>query len=81
MLQRRKETRRLAYLGGRASFFRRQSTADVLIRNTSDSGAKLVIDNGDFLPDDFDLEIPAWRATFRAHACWRRHREIGVEFR
>jgi hypothetical protein len=80
MRERRKELRSPAYIGGRASFFREQSTADVLIRNVSASGAKLVVDNGSFIPDNFKLTIRKWQAGYRARACWRRHDEIGVEF-
>lgn len=80
MRERRKEQRWPAYLGGRASFFRGQSTADVLIRNRSDSGAKLVVENGRFIPDDFNLTIPDRQTAYRVCARWRRYNEIGVEF-
>ena len=79
MREMRKEERRLAYLGGRASFFRGQSSADLLIRNTSVSGAKLIVHNGSFVPDKFNLMIPAWQTKFRVRTCWRRYDEIGVE--
>jgi len=78
MIEKRKEKRRPAYLGGRA-FFRGLSTADVLIRNTSVFGAKLAVDNGNFIPDHFNLTIPAWQAEYRAHVCWRRYGVIGVQ--
>lgn len=80
MSERRKKVRRLAYIGGRASFCRGQSSADVLIRNASDSGAKLVIQNGHFIPDDFKLTVPVWQTEYRVRACWRSYDSIGVEF-
>ena len=80
MGERRKEQRRLAYIGARASFFRGQSSADVLIRNMSLSGAKLVVHNGNFLPEDFNLMVAAWQTKYRVRACWRRYDEIGVKF-
>jgi hypothetical protein len=80
MRERRKEQRWPAYLGGRASFFRGQSTADVLIRNRSDSGAKLIVHDGRFIPDDFNLTLPERQAEYRVCTRWRRYNEIGVEF-
>jgi hypothetical protein len=77
---RRKEQRRLTYIGGRASFFHGRSSADLLIRNTSASGAKLIVQNSNFIPDKFDLMIPMLQAEFSVCACWRRYNEIGVEF-
>jgi hypothetical protein len=80
MRERRKVQRWPAYLGGRASFLSEKSTADVLIRNTSASGAKVVVHNCRFVPDIFKLTIPKWRAEYRVRACWRHYDEIGVEF-
>lgn len=80
MNERRKEKRWLAYLGGRVSFSRAQSSADLLIRNVSASGAKLVVDNGNFIPDNFNLRIPAWQVEYRARARWRRYNTIGITF-
>lgn len=80
MRERRKVQRWPAYLGGRASFLSEKSTADVLIRNTSASGAKVVVHNCRFVPDNFKLTIPKWRAEYRVRACWRHYDEMGVEF-
>jgi len=80
MQERRKEQRWRAYIGGRVSFFHGRSTADVLIRNTSSSGAKIVVHNGRFIPDQFDLTVPQWQTVVRATARWRRRDQIGIEF-
>jgi hypothetical protein len=80
MPERRKEQRWRAYIGGRVSFFHGQSTADVLVRDTSTSGAKLVVHNGRFIPDQFDLIVPQWQTVMRATARWRRQDQIGIEF-
>ena len=80
MHERRREQRWPAYVGGRASFFREQSTADVLIRNRSESGAKLVIYDSRFIPDFFNLKISDRGTEYRVCARWRRYNEIGVEF-
>lgn len=79
MLERRKEQRWPAYLGGVVVLGRRAATADCLIRSTSSSGARLVLDQAAFLPDEFSLQIPAKRIEMRVRTCWRRFHEIGVE--
>lgn len=80
MKERRKELRGPAFMGGCASFGNGLTTASVLIRNASVSGAKLVIDGGHFVPDQFDLTVPQWGAEVRATARWRRNEQIGIEF-
>jgi hypothetical protein len=80
MQDRRKEQRGPAFIGGRASFLNGQTTASVLIRNSSASGARLVVDNGHFVPNQFDLAVPQWQTEMRAVARWRHNDQIGVEF-
>jgi PilZ domain-containing protein len=79
MRERRKTQRLPAYLGGQVAFFRRRATADCIIRNTSATGAKLVIQNCSFVPDEFELTIPQRQAEYRVRARWRGVNEIGVE--
>jgi hypothetical protein len=80
MLDRRKEQRWPAYLGGRIAFSKRFAAAECLVRNTSAAGAKLIVHNGGFIPDEFDLLIPHRQAAVRVRTCWRSLEEIGVEF-
>jgi hypothetical protein len=79
MLERRKEQRWPAYLGGRIVCERRETTADCLIRNTSPSGARLVLHQAALLPDEFSLQIPCKQAELRVRICWRRVDEIGID--
>ena len=79
MLDRRKEQRWPAYLGGTLCFNKRLSTADCIIRNTSPSGARLALHNTPFVPDEFDLVIPQWHAEYRMRVKWRRPNELGIE--
>jgi hypothetical protein len=81
MQEKRKEPRWPAYLGGRASFLDHQSTADCLIRNTSEQGALLRVERGQFFPDEFELIIPQRDTVFRARARWRGGEQVGVELR
>jgi hypothetical protein len=81
MQDNRKEPRSPAYLGGRASFFDHKTSADCLIRNTSDAGALVRVAYGQYLPDEFELVIPQRDAVYRATARWRGPAGIGVELR
>jgi hypothetical protein len=78
MREKRNEQRWPTYLGGRISFLKGQATADCLIRDKSENGAKLIIFNGRFVPDDFDLMVRQRDAIYRARARWRSRDEIGV---
>ncbi len=79
MIERRKEPRTRSYLGGTIAFNGRRSTADCLIRNTSNSGVKLAVDNNAFIPDAFELHVPQRQGAYRAQMKWRSKSEAGVE--
>ena len=72
MLDRRKEQRWPAFLGGTISFNRRLSVADCTVKNTSAFGAKLVFHNTAFVPDEFDLSIASKAIEYRVRTRWRR---------
>jgi PilZ domain len=55
-----------------------QCTLDCVIRNISETGAKLSVPASVALPDRFDLTVPQRSATYRAHIAWQRPGEIGV---
>lgn len=64
---------RIVFDGGR-------SQVECIIRNLSESGAKLEVASVKSIPNSFDLIAPG----HRPHACqvvWRALREMGVEFR
>ncbi len=80
MRERRKEQRWPAYMGGRASFLDGQATADVLIRDTSSTGGRLVVHNGRLIPDQFNLAVTQWETEVGATVRWRRQNHIGIDF-
>ena len=69
-----------ALLAAKISFNNGQSTLDCLIRNLSDTGAKLIVSAAIALPDSFDLLIPQKSVTRRVRIVWRRGEEMGVRF-
>src|SRR4051794_27059358 len=67
-------------LAAKMIFNNGQSALDCLIRNLSDTGAKLIVSAAVTLPECFDLIIPQKSLTRRARIAWRRGEDIGVRF-
>jgi hypothetical protein len=52
-----------------------------LIREISDTGARLLISDSVALPDEVELFIPHKNQTFSSQIAWRRGEEVGVTFK
>ena len=53
---------------------------DCLVRDFSESGAKIELPGSTKLPNTIDLFFPLRQETFRAHIRWRGDKEIGLTF-
>jgi hypothetical protein len=80
MQDRRQNTRKKTYLGGRVVFDHRQSTMDCILKNLGPKGAKLVFAATAPIPDEFDIQVAHMERSFRARIAWRSHDEAGVAF-
>lgn len=80
MSERRNTTRKKSFLQGRIYFNNRRSALDCLIRDISDTGAKLIFSDSVQTPDTIELYVPQKEQTLRAEVQWRRGDEIGVAF-
>jgi hypothetical protein len=80
MSERRNTTRKKSFLQGRIYFNNRRSALDCLIRDISDTGAKLIFSDSVQTPDTIELYVPQKEQTLRAIVQWRRGDEIGVAF-
>jgi hypothetical protein len=78
MFEKRRERRARSYLTGIAVFNKRFSTADCLIRNLSQNGARLEFWNTPLIPVEFELIIPRRGATRRATIIWQRDLVMGL---
>src|SRR5829696_10231895 len=78
--EQRRAPRLRALIGARIVFNNGQATVDCLIRDVSETGAKLIISAPVPLPDRFELIIPQKGITRRVRVAWRRATEIGVRF-
>lgn len=81
MLERRQDFRGRVYYGGRLAFNDRKSTLDCIVRNFSQVGAKIEINETAILPDELDVMIERRSVAFLARIVWRREHEAGLVFR
>jgi hypothetical protein len=80
MSERRSGSRQKSFLQGRIFFNNRRTTVDCLIRDFSESGAKLKFHSLISIPDVVELFIPVKEETRRARIVWRNADEVGVSF-
>lgn len=74
-----RQLRRRTFLGGHIIFNGGGSTIDCTIKDFSEGGAKLAVQNGLMPPERFDLQLNDGR-TFTCEIRWRRMDFIGVAF-
>lgn len=80
MIDKRKERRDGTVWPGRIAFERGAELRECVIRDISESGARLVVEQPRGIPQRFELLIVTTGEIFHAVAKWRRGREIGVHF-
>ena len=80
MEDRRQSQRRRALKGAVVWFNKRTSTADVLVRDLSETGCRIKSDAYAWLPKHFELSLGAGVIVERAEVTWRREGELGVRF-
>jgi uncharacterized protein YceH (UPF0502 family) len=80
MGERRIATRQKSFLRGCIYFNNRRAAADCLIRDISETGARLIFSSVVAIPDVVDLYIPQKEQTLRSRVQWRHGEEIGVAF-
>src|SRR5262249_31953041 len=80
MQERRDRHRSRVLWAGKVSFNRRQSVLDCVVRNMSDTGAKLAVTASAFVPREFELMVPKRQAAYRARIIWRQSDEVGIAF-
>lgn len=78
--ERRDSYRRRILMAGTLRFKTRRSVFSCVIRNLSDSGARLDISGAHWVPDRFELDIPHQDIRVEVRAMWRNSEQIGVAF-
>jgi hypothetical protein len=80
MRERRSSTRQKSFLQGRLFFNNRRSSVDCLVRDVSETGARLVFSSAVTIPDVVELYLSNRDSARRARVQWRRGDEVGVDF-
>jgi hypothetical protein len=77
---RRSRSRQKSFLQGRVFFNNRRSSIDCLVRDFSDTGARLKVSESFAIPEIVELHIPNKDEAYRARVQWRVGDEVGVAF-
>jgi hypothetical protein len=80
MSERRIITRQRTFLQGRLFFNNRRNSVDCIIRDISDTGARLQFSAAVTVPDALELYVPNKDCMYRVRAEWRHEEEMGVLF-
>jgi hypothetical protein len=80
MGERRQSLRKKSFLRGCVYFNKGRNAMDCLIRDLSDSGARIIFSGTVAVPDVLELYVPQKEQTLRARVQWRRGDEIGLVF-
>ncbi|HUC51883.1 MAG TPA: PilZ domain-containing protein [Xanthobacteraceae bacterium] len=80
MSERRRARRTKSFLRGFVYVSRQQGALACLIRDMSDTGARIVFSDTVTLPNTVDLYIPQREQTLHAKVRWRHGDEVGLAF-
>ena len=80
MDERRHMPRHRTFLQGRVFYNNRRQSADCIIRELTDEGARLSFTDPVALPHAFELHIPNRDQTIRVETVWNHGTDVGVSF-
>lgn len=80
MEERRHTPRHRTFLQGRVFYNNRRQSADCIIRELTDDGARLSFTDPVPLPHAFELHIPNRDQTLRVETVWNHGTDVGVTF-
>lgn len=80
MDDRRQHPRFRTLKAGRIEFNRRLNVVDCIVRNMSEGGACLQVEDPSWLPKQFDLAIPIDGLKRACRVAWRTRDRLGVAY-
>ncbi|RVU21822.1 PilZ domain-containing protein [Methylobacterium oryzihabitans] len=80
MSELRTQIRQRTFLKGRINFNNGNASIDCVVRDMSESGARLALSHTLTLPETFDLTILGKNQTRRVKLCWRQNDSVGITF-
>lgn len=76
-----RETRRnRTLLGGKIVLNHEGSVIDCLVRNKSETGCQLIVENQSGIPESFELKIPTTGERHKCTVAWRKADKMGLTF-
>lgn len=78
--ERRAIPRQKSFLQGRVFYNNRRTSVDCIIRDITESGARLKFADTVPVPQAFELHIPNKDETFHVRVIWNHGQEMGVVF-
>ncbi|MGJ3264458.1 MAG: PilZ domain-containing protein [Salinarimonas sp.] len=78
--EQRASPRRRALIAARIRYGNGAVTVDCVVRNISETGAKIDLSEGVALPDHFEIVIPQLNVVHHAELRWRHAHEAGIAF-
>ena len=79
-MERRRSVRQKSFLRGRVYFNKGRESADCLVRDFTNQGARIIFSDSINIPALIELHIPQKEHTVRARVIWRQGVEIGLAF-
>jgi len=76
----RRADRKRVLRGGKIILGNLMSTFECKLRNVSDTGALLMVNNAANIPDEFYLAIDFQPGRRPCHVAWRKMNQLGVQF-
>jgi hypothetical protein len=80
MVEHRQVPRHRTYKAARIAFQGDRAVITCLVRNLSDKGACLLVDNPVGIPESFNLVFDSGEPSRLSQVIWRKEKRIGVEF-
>lgn len=80
MTEKRTTPRRRVLKGGKIFFHLGHSSIDCVIRNMSDTGAKLQVETTLAIPDEIELLVNQDEMVYPSTVAWRKGAEMGIRF-
>ncbi len=78
-MEKRQYQRNRAFLGGRIIFNHGHSAMDCIVKEISEGGAQVKLENALGVPARFELILNDGR-VFECKLCWRKMNAVGIEF-
>lgn len=78
--ERRQDSRRRTLMSATLRYHDHSSTLSCMVRNMSSHGARLELPAAGWVPEHFELDIPAQNIRVPVRLAWRQPEAVGVSF-